>query len=127
MNKKPNQSIIPSQGGILQDLTLRSKLFFRLLGDRRVSGWAKLLPLGALVYLISPLDLIPGDLLTVIGLADDAAILWLGYYAFIEMCPPEVVRELAKKIISNNAVVDEVQTAAAEDVVDGEATDVTDQ
>jgi uncharacterized membrane protein YkvA (DUF1232 family) len=127
MNKKPSQSIIPSQGGIIQDLTLRAKLFFRLLGDARVSPWAKLIPIGALIYLISPLDLIPGDFLTVIGLADDAAILWLGYYAFIELCPPEVVREIAKKIVSNNAVVDEVKTAAEDEIVDGEATDVTDK
>lgn len=127
MNKKPSQSIIPSQGGVLKDLTLRAKLVFRLLGDRRVSPWVKLIPVGALVYFISPIDLIPGGLLNVIGAVDDAAVLWLGYYMFVELCPPEIVRELAKNIVSNSAIVDEVKEEEEGDIVDGEATDVTDK
>ncbi len=125
MNKKPSQSIIPSQGGVLKDLTLRAKLMFRLMGDRRVSPWVKLIPLGTLVYFVSPIDLIPGGLLNIIGAVDDAAILWLGYYLFIEMCPPNIVRELAKNIISNSTVVDEVKQEEEGEIVDGEATDVT--
>jgi uncharacterized membrane protein YkvA (DUF1232 family) len=127
MDKKLSQSIILPQGGLLNDLTLRAKLFFQLWADPRVSAWAKLIPMGALIYFISPLDIIPGDWLTIIGLADDAAILWLGYHAFIEMCPPDVVRELAKKLVSNTAIVDEVKKEAEEEIVDGEARDVTDQ
>jgi uncharacterized membrane protein YkvA (DUF1232 family) len=102
MNKKPSQSIIPSQGGVLKDLTLRAKLMFRLIGDRRVSPWVKLIPIGALVYFVSPIDLIPGGLLNVIGAVDDAAILWLGYYAFIEMCPPRLSAN-SPKILSATA------------------------
>ncbi len=127
MNKKPSQSIVPSQGGVLKDLTLRAKLMFQLIGDRRVSAWLKLIPLGALVYFVSPLDFIPAAVAPGIGVVDDVAILWLGYYMFLELCPPEVVRELAKKIISNNAIVDEVKDEVEGDVVDGESTDVTDQ
>jgi uncharacterized membrane protein YkvA (DUF1232 family) len=127
MNKKPSQSIIPSQGGVLKDLTLRAKLMFQLLGDRRVSPWLKLIPLGALVYFISPIDLIPAAVVPGIGALDDAAILWLGYYAFLELCPPELVRELAKKIVSNSAIVDEVKDEEEGEIVDGEATDITDK
>ncbi len=124
MDKKPSQSIIPSQANLLQDVTLRAKLFLRLMADSRISPWIKLIPVGALAYLISPLDLIPGGLVTLIGAADDAAIVWLGYYAFIEMCPPDVVRELAKQLVSNTAVVEEVKKTGQDDVVDGEATDI---
>jgi uncharacterized membrane protein YkvA (DUF1232 family) len=127
MNKKPSQSIIPSQGGVLKDLTLRAKLMFQLLGDRRVSPWLKLIPLGALVYFISPIDLIPAAVVPGIGALDDAAILWLGYYAFLELCPPELVREIAKKIVSNSAIVDEVKDEEEGEIVDGEATDITDK
>jgi uncharacterized membrane protein YkvA (DUF1232 family) len=127
MNRKPSQSIIPSQGGVLKDLTLRAKLMFQLLGDRRVSAWLKLIPLGALVYFVSPIDLIPAAVVPGIGALDDVALLWLGYYMFLELCPPEVVRELAKKIVSNSAIVDEVKEEEEGDVVDGEATEVTDK
>ena len=124
MDKKPSQSIIPSQASLLQDVTLRAKLFLRLMADSRVNPWIKLIPVGALAYLISPLDLIPGGLVTLIGAVDDAAIVWLGYYAFLEMCPPDVVRELAKQLVSNTAVVEEVKKTGQDDVVDGEATDI---
>lgn len=127
MNKKPSQSIIPSQGGVLQELTLRAKLMFRLMGDQRVSTWLKLIPVGALVYFISPVDLIPAAVVPGIGALDDVAILWLGYYMFLELCPPEVVRELAKNIISNSTIVEEVKKEEEVDIVDGEATDVTDK
>ncbi len=124
MNNKTPRSIIPVQGGILQEMTLRTKLILRLIGDRRVSPWVKLIPIAGLVYWVSPVDLIMG----IPGLAavDDVAILWFAQYMFIEMCPPEVVREITSGLTSNNTIVDEVK-AQADDVVDGEATDVTDK
>jgi uncharacterized membrane protein YkvA (DUF1232 family) len=125
MNKRSSGSIIPSQGGVLKDITLRAKLILRLLGDKRVSPWLKLIPIGALVYLISPIDLIMG--IPGLDALDDAAILWLGYYTFIEMCPPDVVRELSSQLVSNSAIVEEVKKETekdADDVVDGEATDI---
>jgi hypothetical protein len=54
-------------------------------GDSRVSPLIKLLPVGTVVYFLFP-DLLPGPI-------DDAAIMWLGAYLFVELCPPEVVQE----------------------------------
>ena len=126
MNKKPSKNIIPSQGNFLQEATVRFKLLMHLLADKRISPWLKLVPVGAFVYLLSPLDLIPDIALPGIGVLDDAAILWLGYYAFLELCPPEVIREQVRKIISNSSIVsDEIKNQGDDDVVDGEATDVT--
>lgn len=124
MNKKPSQSLIPSKGGALHELTLRAKLLFRLIGDRRVSPWVKLIPIAGLIYWISPVDLIMG--IPGLDAVDDVAILWFAQYMFIELCPPEVVRELSKQLSSNNNIVDEVNQEEDE-VVDGEATDVTDK
>jgi hypothetical protein len=72
-------------GGVFQDLSQRIKLILRLMGDPRVSPLLKLLPVGTLVYLIIP-DIAPGPI-------DDAAIIWLGTYLFVELCPPDVVQE----------------------------------
>ncbi|HEY5669436.1 MAG TPA: hypothetical protein VIS10_05510 [Anaerolineales bacterium] len=81
-----NRSITPSKGGgFFQDLAVRIKLILRLMSDARVSPWLKVLPLGSLIYLIVP-DIAPGPL-------DDAAVIWLGTYLFVELCPPEVVQE----------------------------------
>jgi uncharacterized membrane protein YkvA (DUF1232 family) len=75
--------MIPPQGGMLRDLVLRTKLIYRLLRDDRVSWWLKILPLGGLIYLISPLGLIPDITLPVIGELDDVAVLWITNYLFI--------------------------------------------
>ena len=124
MNNKSSRSIIPSQGGILQELTLRVKLILRLIGDRRVNPLVKLIPIAGLLYWVSPVDLIMG--IPGLDAVDDVAILWFAQYMFIELCPPEVVRDLSKQLSSNNTIVDEANQDN-EDVVDGEATDVTDK
>ena len=49
---------VPS-GGFINELALRIKLIFKLLGDRRVSPLLKVIPLLTLVYLVIP-DLVIG-------------------------------------------------------------------
>jgi uncharacterized membrane protein YkvA (DUF1232 family) len=79
--------------GFFQDMIVRVKLILRLMGDKRVNFLLKLLPVGALIYLVSPIDLIPGAVLPVIGALDDAAVLWLGVTLFVALCPEDVVQE----------------------------------
>jgi len=86
--------IAPSQSsGFLQDLILRVKLVWRLMTDRRVNFFLKLLPIASLVYLISPVDLFPGLILPIIGALDDAAVIWIGTSLFVNFCPDDVVQE----------------------------------
>jgi hypothetical protein len=86
LNSQPPSSLVPKGGGgVFHSIALRIKLILRLMGDRRVNPLLKLLPIGALVYWVVP-DLAPGPI-------DDAAVLWLGTYLFVELCPPEIVRE----------------------------------
>ncbi len=44
-------------------------------GEYRISGWTKLAFVACLVYVLSPIDLIP-DFLPILGWGDDAAILF---------------------------------------------------
>jgi uncharacterized membrane protein YkvA (DUF1232 family) len=115
-----NRNVVPSQGGALKDLLKKIKLIARLMADRRVSFWAKLLPIGALAYVISPIDLVPGAALPVVGALDDVAILWLGATMFIELCPPEVVAELSEGLYPREGAQD-----PGSDVIDAEVTDVS--
>jgi hypothetical protein len=81
-----DRRVVPSDGGgVMGEISFRLKLILRLMRDRRVSPLLKLLPIGALLYLFVP------DL--AIGPFDDAAVVWLGSVLFVELCPPEVVRE----------------------------------
>ena len=118
--EKPTGIMIPPQGGMLRDMVMRIKLILRLMGDRRINFLLKLLPIGSLAYLISPIDLVSGIVLPVIGALDDAAILWLGLYLFLELCPPAVVQEHVKRLTSNVDIVER----RGEDVVDADAVDL---
>lgn len=112
---KKSDIIVPQDGGVVRNLLNQLKLIFRLMGDRRVSVFAKLIPIGALVYLVSPVDAIS---IPVIGVVDDAAVLWLSTYIFTELCPPEVVEEHRKALASN------MRAGEDDDVVDAESADV---
>jgi hypothetical protein len=83
-NKKDNMSLQNKDKGFLINLTRQAMLIFRLMGDSRVSFFAKLFPVGALAYFVFP-DPFP--------IIDDAIILGVGTYMFIEMCPTDVVAE----------------------------------
>src|SRR3990170_8919665 len=85
MAKKDDHTISPYRGGVFQDLALRVKLILRLMADKRISPFLKLIPVASLVYLLFP-DLAPGPF-------DDAAVIWLGLYLFVELCPPIIVEE----------------------------------
>jgi uncharacterized membrane protein YkvA (DUF1232 family) len=61
-----------------------------------VSGWLKLIPLGAVLYIVLPADLVP-DLFLGFGQLDDLGVFLLSLKTFISMCPLEIVqRHLAE-------------------------------
>lgn len=115
--KKPGKLMVPPQGGMLRNFVARLKLIVRLMTDRRVSIFLKLLPVASLAYLFWPWDLIP--VIPVIGALDDAAILWIGSTLFVELCPPAIVKEYEAELSSN---LDD----DSGDIVDAESTDVDD-
>jgi len=123
-----NRSIIPSQGGAFSDIMLRLKLIARLISDARVNGLLKLLPIGALIYLISPVDLVPNAVFPVVGALDDAAILWLASYVFLEFVPTDVLKEHLKKLVGNNAIIDQVSSATKDEgeIIDAESKEIKD-
>lgn len=87
MEDKSNKPEIVERdrSGAPSGLGTQFKLLLRLMRDPRVNPLLKLLPVGAVIYLFSP-DLIPMIL-------DDAVVLGVGFYAFLELCPPDVVAE----------------------------------
>lgn len=86
-----NSNMPPDRAGMLKELVRNASLAWHLLLDPRVPALTKLLPVGALLYLLSPIDLVP-DVLPVLGQLDDLLVIALGVRAFIALCPPELVR-----------------------------------
>jgi hypothetical protein len=108
-----------SGGGVFQELALRIKLIMRLLGDKRVNLLYKMLPIGSLIYLVIP-DIAPGPI-------DDAALIWLATYLFVELCPPDVVQEHLEALQATRTVMDGYQETSQPkeqgEVIDGEIVD----
>lgn len=80
--------------GLLGLLNLHhtARLFFVLLLDRRVPLWYKASACCGLVYIFSPLDVVP-DFITGIGLLDDIILALLIMQAFLELAPQGIVDE----------------------------------
>ena len=74
-----------------------ARLYWRLFRDRRVPILPKALLVLTLVYVVSPLDLVP-DFVPVIGEMDDVVVVLAGLWLFVRLCPPEVVRETVHDI-----------------------------
>lgn len=77
---------------MLTTLLKTGRLALRLFRDPRVPLYAKAVPILALIYAASPLDLVP-DLIPVLGQLDDVAVLAAGLEFFIKLCPQDVVEE----------------------------------
>lgn len=78
--------------GSLAEIVRQLRLVFRLLGDQQVSTLIKAIPVIALLYVLSPIDILP-DLALGLGQLDDLAIILLGLKLFVELSPPEIVRQ----------------------------------
>lgn len=88
MTEEKNHDILIEKDakGAPRGLGAQFKLILRLLRDNRVNPLLKLLPVFSGVYLISPLD-------SFLPVVDDAVIVGLGLYTFVELCPPHIVAE----------------------------------
>jgi len=84
---------------LLSQVLREARLTWYLLTDGRVSSWVKMIPLATLLYILSPIDLLPDPILG-LGQLDDLAALILGVKLFIEMCPREIVREHLERMTS---------------------------
>ena len=93
-NKKPMISPKRQDPGFLQGLSHQIKLILRLMADNRVNVLLKILPIASLLYLISPFDF-PGPI-------DDAMVIGLGLYTFVELCPNDVVKEHKNMLEAEN-------------------------
>ena len=77
---------------MLMNMTGIPRLMFRLMLDRRVPLSTKLIPVVALIYLVSPFDIVH-DMIPVLGRIDDLLAIVLGVLVFLVAAPHDVVVE----------------------------------
>jgi uncharacterized membrane protein YkvA (DUF1232 family) len=83
-----------------------ARLIWGLTRDRRVPAHLKVLLGAALVYLVTPLDLVP-DAIPILGQADDLTVLLLVLDVFIANAPEAVRREHMERARNGTARLDQ--------------------
>ncbi|MBP39308.1 MAG: DUF1232 domain-containing protein [Dehalococcoidia bacterium] len=68
------------------------KLVWRLLLDKRIPAFTKVIPFTAVIYIVSPYDLI-GDRIPVLGQFDDLIVTTILFLLFIAASPGHVVAD----------------------------------
>ncbi len=94
MAQQSNNNAKPST---LTELMQTLQLVWRLVNDPRVPVLPKLIIPAVVLYVLSPIDLIP-DFIVGLGQLDDAAVIFFGVRYFIQLCPPDVVMEHRRAI-----------------------------
>ena len=77
---------------IIQGIIDEAWLTWRLLMDKRVPMWMKAVALLPLVYVLSPIDIIP-DFILGLGQLDDIGIVLVGMRFFQSLVPDDIVAE----------------------------------
>lgn len=120
-------SIDKRDPGFWREAYQQVRLVFRLLADRDVPFYLKLLPFTAVLYFLWPADLIPGAILPFIGGLDDVTALLVGAKVFIELAPQPVVIKHINAIREQDGfppIDEEIAAASSADddiiIIDGE-------
>ena len=69
------------------------RLAFRIAGDRRVPFAARAVPVGLVLYLALPIDIIP-DFIPIVGHLDDVLIVLVAGGLLLRLVPRSIVEEL---------------------------------
>jgi uncharacterized membrane protein YkvA (DUF1232 family) len=106
--------------GTLRMLYERVILTWKLMWDDRVDLLPKLIPFGAIAYVLSPLDLLPELALGPLGTLDDVGIIMLALTLFIQVVPPDIVQEHLSQLARGRSGAPLLED---DNVIDGEALD----
>lgn len=97
--RKRAQVPLPSGNfGTLERIWEQLRLAWLLFGDNRVGLALKALPVIAIAYVISPLDLLPALLFRLLGIIDDVAIFGLAIMVFNSLSPEDAVVEHLRQL-----------------------------
>ena len=114
-NVPPDQRV-----GLLTDFLRQGQLAWQLMRDPRVASATKVvLPVLAVLYLLSPIDLLP-DVFPVLGQMDDLAVLALAVKLFVSLAPPQVVAEHRDNIRRGGKAAPPTASEAEPETVDAE-------
>ena len=118
MKRSSQSSGLQQNAGFVGGLIQQGRLAWRLLNDGRVPGWVKLIPFAALLYFLSPIDLVPDWLFPGLGEVDDIVVILLALKVFVDLSPEGVVREHFENLFGGRSQVRPAQEPASDAYID---------
>ena len=119
MSRFTPSSELNETAGFLGGLIKQGRLAWRLLRDGRVPGWVKMVPFAALLYFLSPIDLIPDLAIPGLGEIDDLVILLLALKMFVDLSPGSIVREHMEDLFGMSRTTRPPAEPSAPTTIDG--------
>ncbi|GAB4533616.1 MAG: hypothetical protein Kow0063_15810 [Anaerolineae bacterium] len=99
--KQQNQPAdVERMAGFLSEIVRQARLVWRLLTDPRVPTWVKFIPPLAILYILSPVDLVPDPVLG-LGQLDDLAVILIGLKLFVALSPAGIVQRYRDELAGN--------------------------
>jgi len=95
-----SQKPVPSNKGtaFTFELIKQFRFVWLLFKDGRVPFWTKLILPISLLYLISPIDIIPAALFPIVGGLDDFGVILLGMALFVKLAPSHIVQSYQNQL-----------------------------
>jgi len=97
MTNEEQKPDIQQAAGFLSEIFRQGALIWQLMRSGDVPSWIKFIPPLAILYLLSPIDIVPDPILG-LGQLDDVAVLLLSVKLFVELCPPGVVQRMRDEL-----------------------------
>ena len=79
--------------GLWKEIKRQAQLIVRLMRDSSVPIWMRSIPLIGLIYLVSPIELLPDISLFPFGLLDDFVVIVVCLTIFMAIVPHKIVEE----------------------------------
>jgi uncharacterized membrane protein YkvA (DUF1232 family) len=95
--KKPVRVDPGANLGFLTGIFKQFRLVWLLLQDGRIPLWIKSVVPLSLLYVISPVDIIP-DVFLGFGQLDDLGVILLGMALFVKLCPQDIVEQYQNQL-----------------------------
>ena len=100
-----------SRRGMWAGIKRQARLIVRLMRDSRVPIWMRAIPFFGIVYLLSPIELLPDVALLPFGILDDLVVLIVCLTIFMAIVPREIVEDQLSWLDAADITIDDLGDA----------------
>ena len=97
--------------GLWAEIKRQARLIVRLMRDSRVPVWMRAIPVVGIVYLFSPIELLPDVALLPFGILDDVVVMLVCLTIFMAIVPRPIVEDQLSWLDAADITIDDLGNA----------------